>query len=154
MAELQDVETVERVISAPPEAIFAFLVDPRKHREIDGSGTVRDAKGEPQRLELGSTFGMSMKMGLPYSMESTVIEYEENRRIAWQTHGPTRIGRHVGGRIWRYELEPVDGGTKVSESWDIRQESALTRPLVRRGAEKTRKDMVATLERIDGLVTS
>jgi uncharacterized protein YndB with AHSA1/START domain len=153
MADLQDVETVERVIPAPPEAIFAFLVDPRKHREIDGSGTVRDAKGEPQRLALGSTFGMSMKMGFPYSMESTVIEYEENRRIAWQTHGPTRIGKYVGGRIWRYELEPVDGGTKVSESWDIRQESALTRPLVRKGAEKTRKDMAATLERIDGLVT-
>ncbi len=153
MAEQQDVHTVERVIAAPPEAIFAFLVDPRKHREIDGSGTVRDAKGEPQTLELGSTFGMSMKMGVPYSMESTVIEYEKDRRIAWQTHGPTRIGKYVGGRIWRYELEPVDGGTKVSESWDIRQESALTRPIVRKSAEKTCKDMAATLERIDGLVT-
>lgn len=153
MTDQQDVETVERIIAAPPEAIFAFLVDPRKHREIDGSGTVRDAKGEPQRLELGSTFGMSMKMGLPYSMVSTVIEYEENRRIAWQTHGPTRIGKLVGGRIWRYELEPVDGGTRVRESWDIREESAATRPLVRKGADKTRKDMAATLERIDSLVT-
>ncbi len=143
------------MIPAPPEAIFAFLVDPRKHREIDGSGTVRDAKGEPpSKLELGSTFGMSMKMGLPYSMVSTVIEYDENRRIAWQTHGPTRIGKFVGGRIWRYELEPVDGGTLVRESWDIRQESAATRPLVRKGAGKTRKDMAATLERIEELVSS
>jgi uncharacterized protein YndB with AHSA1/START domain len=150
---VKDVETVERVIDAPPETIFAFLVDPRKHREIDGSGTVRDAKGEPQQLQLGSTFGMSMKMGFPYSMVSTVIEYEENRRIAWQTHGPTAIGKYVGGRIWRYELEPVDGGTRVRESWDIRQESAATRPIVRKGAEKTRKDMAATLERIDQLVT-
>lgn len=153
MIEPKDVETVERVIAAPPDVIFAFLVDPRKHREIDGSGTVRDAKGEPQRLALGRSFGMSMKMGLPYSMVSTVIEYEENRRIAWQTHGPTKIGRFVGGRIWRYELEPVDGGTRVRESWDIRQESAATRPIVRKGAEKTRKDMAATLERIDELVT-
>jgi uncharacterized protein YndB with AHSA1/START domain len=151
---MSDVETVERTIAAPPEAIFAYLVDPRKHREIDGSGTVRDAKGEPQRLVLGSTFGMSMKMGLPYSMVSTVIEYEENRRIAWQTHGPTRIGRLVGGRIWRYELEPVDGGTLVRESWDISQESAATRPLVRQGAKKTRENMAKTLERLDHLVTS
>jgi uncharacterized protein YndB with AHSA1/START domain len=153
MSENKDVETVERVIDAPPEAIFALLVDPQRHREIDGSGSVRDAKGEPQRLELGSTFGMSMKMGLPYSMVSTVIEYEENRRIAWQTRGPTRIGKLVGGRIWRYELEPVDGGTRVRESWDISEESAATRSLVRKGAAKTRKDMAATLERIDGLVT-
>ena len=65
----------------------------------------------------------------------------------------TRIGKFVGGRIWRYELEPVDGGTLVKESWDISQESAATRPLVRKGAEKTRKDMASTLERIEGLVT-
>ena len=63
--------------------------------------------------------------------------------------------RHaVGGRIWRYELEPVDGGTLVRESWDIRQESALTRPIVRRGADQTRKNMAATLERIEKLVTA
>jgi uncharacterized protein YndB with AHSA1/START domain len=150
-----DVETVERMIAAPPEAIFAILVDPRRHREIDGSGTVRDAKGEPPtRLELGSTFGMSMKMGVPYSMVSTVVEYIDNRRIAWQTRGPTRIGALFGGRIWRYELEPVDGGTMVRESWDITQESAATKALVRKGAAKVRKDMTATLERLDALVTS
>ena len=154
MAEAQDVETVERVIAAPPEAIFAYLVDPQKHREIDGSGTVRDAKGEPQTLGLGSTFGMSMKMGLPYSMVSTVIEFEENRRIAWQTNGPTRIGKLVGGRIWRYELEPVDGGTLVRESWDISRESAATRTIVRQGAKKTRENMAKTLERLDQLATS
>jgi uncharacterized protein YndB with AHSA1/START domain len=150
---MPDVETVERTIAAPPEAIFAYLVDPAKHREIDGSGTVRDAKGEAQKLVLGSTFGMSMKMGLPYSMVSTVIEYEENRRIAWQTNGPTRIGKYVGGRIWRYELEPVAGGTLVRESWDITQESPATRTIVRQGAKKTRENMAKTLERIDQLVT-
>ncbi|MGZ4681291.1 MAG: SRPBCC family protein [Acidimicrobiales bacterium] len=150
----RDVVTVERVIPAPAEAIFDLLADPSRHREIDGSGTVRDAKAGSQRLELGDTFGMSMKMGLPYSMVSTVIEFDENRRIAWQTTGPTAIGKHVGGRIWRYELEPVDGGTKVSESWDIRHESALTRPAVRMAAGKTRQSMAATLERIEAIVTA
>ena len=95
-----------------------------------------------------------MKMGLPYSMVSTVIEFDENRRIAWQTTGPTAIGKHVGGRIWRYELEPVDGGTKVSESWDIRHESAFTKPIVRQAADKTRKNMAATLERIEQVLTA
>ncbi|MGZ4718297.1 MAG: SRPBCC family protein [Acidimicrobiales bacterium] len=150
----RDVVTVERVIPAPAEAIFDLLADPSRHREIDGSGTVRDAKAGSQRLELGDTFGMSMKMGLPYSMVSTVIEFDENRRIAWQTTGPTAIGKHVGGRIWRYELEPVDGGTKVSESWDIRHESVFTRPVVRMAASKTRENMAATLERIEAIVTA
>lgn len=150
----RDVVTVERVIPAPAEAIFDLLADPSRHREIDGSGTVRDAKAGSQRLGLGDTFGMSMKMGLPYSMVSRVIEFDDNRRIAWQTTGPTAIGKHVGGRIWRYELEPVDGGTRVSESWDIRHESAFTRPVVRMAAAKTRENMAATLERIEAVVTA
>src|SRR4029453_13203973 len=114
MAKAQsDFVTVERVIPAPPEKIFALLADPAQHQVIDGSGTVREAKGGPsQKLELGSTFGMHMKMGLPYSMESEVIEFDENRCIAWQSR-PPGVGKQLGGgRIWRYELEPVDGGTR------------------------------------------
>jgi uncharacterized protein YndB with AHSA1/START domain len=153
MTEAKDVVTVERVIPAPPEKIFELLADARRHREIDGSGTVVAAKGDPEPLRLGSSFGMSMKMGLPYSMVSTVVEFEPNRRIAWQTHGPTPIGKYVAGRIWRYEIEPVEGGSRVRESWDISTESALTRPLVRAGAEKTRKNMEATLARIEEIAT-
>jgi uncharacterized protein YndB with AHSA1/START domain len=152
MPGVDDVVSVERVIPAPPERIFDLLADPARHRDIDGSGTVRDAKEPSQRLELGSRFGMSMRMGLPYSMVSTVIEYEPDRRLAWQTTGPTAIGRHVGGRIWRYELEPRDGGTLVKESWDITRESSFTRPIVRQAAKKTRENMAKTLERIEQLV--
>ena len=150
---MPDVVTVERFIAAPAEAIFDLLADPARHRDIDGSGTVREAKAGSERLALGSRFGMDMKMGMPYSMESTVIELEPNRRIAWQTRGPGRIGSRVGGRIWRYELEPGDGGTLVKESWDITQESPFTKPAVRLGAKKTAENMAATLERIEQLVT-
>jgi hypothetical protein len=150
---VSDTVTVERVIPAPAGRIFDLLARPERHRDIDGSGAVRDPKGGPSRLQLGDTFGMSMRMGMPYSMVSTVIEFEEGRRIAWQTIGPGRIGRHVGGRIWRYELQPVDGGTLVRETWDISRESPVTKPVVRRGAGHTRKNMEATLERIEGLVS-
>jgi uncharacterized protein YndB with AHSA1/START domain len=146
-----DVVTVERVIPAPPEKIFALLADPSRHHDIDGSGTVRDAKDAPSRLTLGSKFGMKMKMGLPYSMVSTVIEYEDNRCIAWQTRPPIG-GSLAGGRIWRYELEPVDGGTRVRESWDISEEKV--KAVVRPARKKTRANMEATLERIEGLVTT
>jgi uncharacterized protein YndB with AHSA1/START domain len=154
VAGTKDVVTVERLIPSAPEPIFDLLADPRHHRDIDGSGTVQGARGEPARLALGSRFGMSMRLGIPYSMESSVIEYEENRRLAWQTRGPTVFGRFVGGRIWRYELEPVEGGTLVRESWDISHESPLTKPLVRPAAATTRKNMEATLARIEEIVTS
>ncbi len=153
MSDSTDVVTVERVIPAPPEAIFALISDPARHREIDGSGSVRDPKGRSEPLEMGSRFGMSMKIGVPYSMVSTVIEYEPDRRLAWQTRGPTAIGQYFGGRIWRYELEPVEGGTRVRESWDITQESPFTKPVVRTMAASTRKSMAATLERIEAVVS-
>ena len=152
-SENPDVETVERVIPAPAEKIFDLLADPRRHRDIDGSGSVREAKDSPERLTLGAKFGMGMKIGLPYSMVSTVIEFEDNRRIAWQTFPPSGLGAKLaGGRIWRYELEPVDGGTRVRESWDISQEKFKW--IVRPARKKTREAMERTLERIEALVTT
>jgi uncharacterized protein YndB with AHSA1/START domain len=146
-----DVVTVERVIPAPASEIFALLADPARHRDIDGSGTVRDAKAGSQKLQLGSEFGMSMKLGIPYSMVSKVIEFEQDRRIAWQTRSPMAfMGKFLGGRIWRYELEPVEGGTRVRESWDIRQEAV--KALVRPAKGKTKDAMEKTLERIEKVV--
>lgn len=147
-----DVETVERLIPAPPDKIFELLVDPQQHSVIDGSGTVREAKGITERLKLGSKFGMSMKLGIPYSMESEVIEFEDGRRIAWQSR-PPGFGRHFGGgRIWRYELEPVEGGTLVKESWDISQEKI--KAIVRPARKKTIDAMNKTLARIEELVAT
>jgi len=149
---MSDVETVERFIPAPPEAIFAIISNPRRHHEIDGSGTVRDAKDVPDEIHLGSTFGMSMKLGMPYSMVSEVVEYEPDRLIAWQTRPPSGwAARMGGGRIWRYELEPQDGGTLVRESWDITHERLKV--IVRPARNRTRKAMAATLERIEQMVS-
>ena len=148
-----DVVTVERVIPAPAAEIFALISDPRRHHEFDGSGTVREARNVPDHLELGSTFGMSMVLGVPYAMRSTVVEYEKDALLAWQTRAPVSlVDPFAGGRIWRYELEPVEGGTLVKESWDIRQESPVTRPIVRRAAETTRRNMARTLERIEAVL--
>lgn len=145
MSESGQVVSVERFVAAPPEAIFELLVDPDRHHDIDGSGTVVGAKQGSQRLRLGSRFGMSMRVKMSYSMVSTVIEFDEPRVIAWQTRGPGNLG---GGRIWRYDLQPVEGGTLVRESWDISRESVLSKWMVKGLGEKTRENMAATLERI------
>lgn len=151
---MSDVVSVERVIPAPPEEIFALISDPSRHHEFDGSGTVRTAKNVPAKLALGATFGMNMRLAVPYSMVSKVIEYDENRRLAWQTVPPYPLtDKLAGGRIWRYELEPVDGGTLVRESWDISRERMFTKPVVRQAAGQTRKNMEATLARIETLLT-
>ncbi len=59
---------------------------------------------------MGATFGMDMKMGMPYRITNKVVEFEEGRVIAW---------RHFAGHRWRWELEPAgDGATKVTETFD------------------------------------
>jgi hypothetical protein len=148
-----DIASVERFIPAPAKVIFDLLADPSRHREIDGSGTVRDASEGSQRLALGSKFGMSMKAGLSYSMVSTVVEFEENRRLAWQPRPSLSFMRwFAGGRIWRYELEPQEGGTLVRETWDITQE---VHPKAVRGLRsKTVDAMTKTLERLEQAVTA
>ena len=148
-----DVVSVDRVIAAAPEVIFEYVADAAKHPLIDGSGMVKQVKeGAPERLTLGSKFGMNMQAGIRYSMISEVVEYEENRRIAWQSRPSGLAGRFTGGRIWRYELEPVDGGTRVRESWDISKDHQ--RLLLRRGpvARRTKESMEKTLDRIAELV--
>ena len=102
--------SAERVIPASAQRIFDVLADPRLHAEIDGSGTVRGAVEGPERLSLGTRFGMRMRVVVPYRITNEVVEFEEGRRIAW---------RHWSRHVWRYELFPRDdGSTLVRETFD------------------------------------
>jgi uncharacterized protein YndB with AHSA1/START domain len=146
--------SVERVINAPAAEIFALIADAGKHSAFDGSGTVDHSSEKSQPLELGSTFGMSMRgrpesFFLPYRTTNTVIEFEPDRRIAWKT---TIAGGLVGGRIWRYELEPRDGGTLVRETWDLSQDRQ--RPLLKMGSmpKQAEDGMRATLQRLAAIL--
>ncbi len=102
-----------RRIDAPAATIFDVLADPHRHHEIDGSDTVGQPNVDsPDRLSLGAKFTMSMKLGpLPYRITNTVVEYEENKRIAW---------KHLGGHIWRFALDAQGDVTLITESFDYR----------------------------------
>ena len=130
------------VVAAPPAVVFAILADPRQHQRIDGSGSLRGSVTGPVRLVKGSRFGMDMKMfGLPYKIRNTVVELEEDRRIAW---------RHFGGHRWRYVLEPVEGGTKVTESFDYSRYGRLPRLVVELAGfpERNRRGIAGTLTKL------
>lgn len=147
--------TVERFIPAPAEVIFDLLAHPERHAELDGSGTVQKARSTGRRVGLGDSFGMDMKWGVPYSTRNVVREFREGRLIAWQTLAPAPLDKLFTGRTWRYELEPVEGGTRVRETWDISTERPLSRGLIRaRLSEQTRRNMERTLERIEQVVTA
>ncbi len=157
MRPSRDQVTVQRLIPAPASVIFDLLADPVRHQEIDGSGTVvkaRSGAAGERRLGLGDVFGMNMDWGVHYATKNTVTEFEEDRLIAWTTGGGPPLSWVLGGRTWRYELEPHEDGTIVRETWDLGTEVLPSRPFVRRLAAMTRRNMSRTLERIEEIVTA
>lgn len=87
---------------------------------------------------------MHMKLGLGYVTRNHVVAFEESRVIAWH---------HFARFIWRYELDEVEGGTLVTESFNYEQPWAFT--IIALGfPERNRVAMEATMERLERIATS
>jgi hypothetical protein len=98
-------------VSAPAGEIFELVADPRRHGELDGSGTVMGTVAGPRRLSQGARFSVRMRQyGLPYRITSQVTGFAEGRLVEW---------RHPLGHRWRWELTPVsERVTVVTETFD------------------------------------
>ncbi len=100
-------------IEADPTTVFDVLADPAQHPLFDGSDTVKRRVSGPPRLYLGAKWRVRMRMVLPYLVTNQVVQYDEDRLIAW---------RHFARHVWRYDLDPVAGehgpATTVTETWD------------------------------------
>lgn len=104
------IKSAKIVINAVPKVIFEILSSPKRHIDFDGSKTITANISGPERLVLGSRFGMKMHLGIDYRIHNTVVEYQENSLIAW---------RHLGRWRWRYQLNDLGNGqTEVIETFD------------------------------------
>ena len=97
-------------VHAPVAELFDVVADPNRHHELDGSGSVVGLKKGPNRLSNGAKFSMKMKRGVPYTLTSTVTEFQDNRVVEWQ---------HPAGHRWRWEFASTSPGTTtVTETYD------------------------------------
>ena len=105
-------------VAAPAAELYALVADHRRHRELDGSGTVRDNVNVPAKLAVGSKFSTNMKLfGMPYRITSTVTALKPNELFEW---------RHPVGHRWRWEFESLSPTlTRVTETFDYRGASAI-----------------------------
>jgi Polyketide cyclase / dehydrase and lipid transport len=104
------IKSASIIINAPVSKVFDVVANPSLHPIIDGTKSVKSVIKGPSRLSLGDKFGMNMEIGVKYRITNTVVEFEENRLIAW---------RHLGRWIWRYEFKEVSPSqTVVTESFD------------------------------------
>jgi hypothetical protein len=106
-----DSERIEesRTIPAPPAAIFRVLCDPDGHVDIDSSGMLMAASGDPVR-GVGDRFVVHMDRealgDLPmgrYDVTVTIRAFVLDREIAWSVVGQVRPPI---GHVYGYRLEP------------------------------------------------
>ena len=135
----EEVKSARIVINAPAEKIFAILSNPHRHKEIDGTRTIQENISGPDKLVLGSKFGMKMRLGINYRIQNTVVEYEENSLIGW---------RHLGRWIWRYELVNIGPQmTQVTETFDASRAPLISKAWLslRKAYPWTQKAVAKTL---------
>ena len=138
----EKIKSARIVINAPADKIFTILANPHRHKEIDGSATIQENISGPDKLILGSKFGMKMHLGIDYRIRNTVVEYKENELIAW---------RHLGRWIWRYELVNIGPlQTQVTETFDASRAPSIAKAWLsfRKAYPWTQKAVAKTLVRL------
>ena len=105
-------------VHAAAADLFAIVADPRRHHELDGSGTVGKNIRAPQRLVAGARFTTKMRMfGVPYRITSTITAMKPDELIEW---------RHPVGHHWRWEFAAITPTiTRVTETFDYRDTGLL-----------------------------
>ena len=148
---------VTRRLQAPAAAIFRILANPEMHLAFDGSEMLRGAESKEVVRAVGDVFVMNMHFHAlgDYQMDNHVVEFEPDRRIAWEPAagaGHPQIGTRVGHR-WCFRLAP-DGpaATFVIETYDCSRAPRDFRQQMNNGTIWI-QSMEESLKRLDELVS-
>jgi len=118
--------SVSREVAADVRTIFELVADPAQQPRWDGNDNLKEAAPGQRVRQVGDVFTMTNTNGRV--RENHVVEFEEGRRIAWN---PAEVGKQPPGHLWRWELEPLEGGsTRVTHTYDwtnLTDESRLQR---------------------------
>ncbi len=104
---------VSTVVAAPADELWPLISDinlsARFSTEFQGAEWL-DGAVVPA---LGARFrGTNVHPAVgTWQVTCTIVEYEPGRAIGWAVHGPD--GLEPPAAWWRFELEPVDGGTQI-----------------------------------------
>ena len=115
MRQQLDRDEVSRVVAAPPEQLYAIVADvprtPGLSSEVVRCSWLDGATGPA----VGARFTAVNKAGrMRWSNRPVVIAAEPGREFAF-----ARTELLGGTMIWRYLFDPVDGGTRVTESYQV-----------------------------------
>ncbi len=148
-------------MDAPADELFSYLARPAHHSTIDGSGMLRGTDDQTVLSGVGDVFEMKMFNDMlgEYVMENHVVEFEPDRRIAWEpvlketdkSEFQSRVGHRAHLR-WGWELTPQPGGgTRVTEFYDLSAAPEWLHEATNEG-EQWRPAMEASLANLANLI--
>jgi hypothetical protein len=109
----------QTVVHAPPDVVYRLVADMPRMGEWSPECQRVEWTGDSTGPTQGATFIGHNRGGprqlIRWSRAGRVLCADPGREFAFVTE--------EGGRestVWRYRFEPVDGGTKVTESYEVR----------------------------------
>ena len=111
-----DRDEVSAVVAAPPEDVYALVADvtraPEFSPEVTSTRWLDGATGPAVggRFEAVNTAAS----GKSWRNRPVVTVADPGREFAF-----SRTEAFAGTLVWRYRFEPVDGGTRVVESYEV-----------------------------------
>ena len=116
-------ESIE--INASPETVWSLVTDMERYGEWSSENTGgywrKNEDGVPGTGEVGDEFvGINRRGDDEWKALVEIIVREENKAFAFVTGGSAMNLIH-----WRYDIEPSDSGTTLTESWALMNLSPL-----------------------------
>lgn len=107
-------------IAAPPEQVWSLVTSLDRYGEWSSENTGgywrKGADGQPGTGEVGDQFvGVNRLDGVEWKAPVEIIRKDAPRDFAFVTGG-----LQFNIALWRYQLEAIDGGTRLTESWTLR----------------------------------
>jgi len=108
-------------IDAPPERVWSLVTAMERYGEwsIENTGGYwrKRADGTVGSGAVGDQFvGVNRRDGNEWKAPVEIISRDDNKQFAFVTGG-----LQYNLVLWRYQLEPEGGGTRLTESWTLRQ---------------------------------
>ena len=104
------VAVASREVRAPADRVFELIADPARQPEWDGNDNLAVAEPGQRVRAVGDVFGMTLTGGAV--RENHVVEFVEDRLIAWK---PAEPGRPPVGHLWRWRIDPIDDDLCIVE---------------------------------------
>ena len=132
---------VSEHIDAPPDEVYALVSDVTRMGEWSPETVSCEWVDGATGPAPGAKFkGRNARGWMKWSTTPEVVTAEPGREFAFRT----------SDTVWRYRLEPENGGTRVTESYEVERYNLLFKlvsPVKRRQPEMT-EGMRTTLQRL------